>query len=360
MADPRVQNLAKVLVRYCLKAKQGETITVHGSTAAEPLIHSCYEELLRAGAYPLVLMEPEGSAESFYRLAKPHHLDSLPPIRKAIAEKAQGSIRIKSETNTRNLSSVSPAKQARLQKAARPLKTTLMKQKWVLTLFPTAAYAQDAEMSLKDFEDFVYAATFADQPNPIHAWKALHRRQDKLIAKLKGAKEVRIVSDNTDLSMSIQGRTFINSSGRRNMPSGEVFTGPIEDSAEGYIQYDFPVCVQGREVEGIRLVFKKGKVVEATAKKNQSFLRAMLDSDPGARRLGELGIGTNMNIQRFTKNILYDEKIGGTVHLAVGNSYPETGGLNKSAVHWDMIKDLRKGGTLYVDGKVFQKDGKFR
>ena len=343
-----------------IDAKKGETIAIHGTSAAESLIHACYEELLRVGAYPVINMEPQGAKESFYRLAKPHHLDKAPAIRKAMAKHYDGFISIKADTNTRALSSVSPAKQARLQKSMHPVMTELRKSRWVITLFPTEAYAQDAEMSLKDFEDFIYGATFSDCDNPVSQWKALHRRQDKLIAKLKGAKEVRIVSKDTDLKMSVKGRTFINSSGRRNMPSGEVFTGPVEDSVEGHICYDFPVCVQGREVEGIRLVFKGGKVVEATAKKNQAFLRTMLDSDPGARRLGELGIGTNMKIQRFTKNILYDEKIGGTVHLAVGSSYPETGGVNKSSLHWDMIKDLRKGGTLYVDGKILQKDGKFK
>jgi aminopeptidase len=176
---------------------------------------------------------------------------------------------------------------------------------------------------------------------------------------LRGAREVRIQAPGTDLKMSVRGRTFISSDGRHNMPSGEVFTGPVEDSAEGFIEYDYPVCHAGREVDGIRLVFRAGRVVEATARKNGDFLATMLDMDPGARRLGELGIGTNRRIQRFIKNILFDEKIGGTVHLALGRSYPETGGRNESGLHWDMIKDLRRGGRLFVDGRLFQKDGKF-
>ena len=360
MNDPRIQNLARTLVKYCCEAKQGETVAVSTTTTAEPLVHALYEEILRAGAFPALLMNPEGATESFYNLAKPIHLDTIPAYQKTVWQNMDCIIGIGAQTNTRELSNISPQKQQRFQKTSRALNKIRMKKRWCVTLYPTAAYAQDAEMSLTDFEDYVYGATFSDEKNPVTSWNALWRRQEKLIAKLKGADEVRVVSDNTDLKFSIKGRKFINSAGKRNMPSGEVFTGPIEDSAEGYIQYDYPVCVQGREVDGIRLVFQRGRVVEASATKNEKFLKAMLDSDPGARRLGELGIGTNMKIQRFIKNILFDEKIGGTIHLALGNSYPETGGVNKSALHWDMIKDLRKGGTLYVDGKVFQKDGKFK
>jgi aminopeptidase len=252
-----------------------------------------------------------------------------------------------------------PSLQARMAKASRPLKNKLLKKKWTLTLFPTHAYAQDAEMSLSDFEDFVYSATFSDEDKPVKAWESLKRKQDKLISKLEGAEQVEVIGPGTQLTMSIKGRTFINSAGTHNMPSGEVFTGPVEDSVEGEIQYDYPVVNQGREIDGIRLVFRKGKVVDASATKNEDFLLRMLEMDPGAKRIGELGIGTNFKIQRFIKTILFDEKIGGTVHLALGASYPETGGKNKSALHWDMIKDLRKGGELRVDGKVIQKDGQF-
>jgi len=268
-------------------------------------------------------------------------------------------IRIASEGNTRELSNVEPGKQTLMARTMKPVSDIVRKKPWVVTLFPTSAYAQDAEMSLGDFEDFVYAAMFADEDDPVAAWKSLRKRQDKLIASLAGAKDVRIVGRGTDIRLSVRNRRFLNSDGHRNMPSGEIFTGPVENSAEGFIEYDYPVCSAGREIDGIRLVFRKGLVVEATASKNQDFLRAMLKADAGASRLGELGIGTNVRIQRFIKNILFDEKIGGTIHLALGQSYAETGGKNMSAIHWDMIKDLRKGGVIFVDGKVFQKDGKF-
>jgi len=352
-------NLAKTLVKYCIAAKPNMTVSIGATSAAESLVLATYEQLINAGAFPVISMTPPGTAEILFKKGKPHHFNTITPYQRAYVRNADATIRIISETNTRALSAADPRRQAMLAKATRPLSNILLKKPWVLTLFPTQAYAQDAEMSLREFEDFVYGATFSDEPNPVQCWKRIKREQDQLIRRLKGAKTVRIVGRDTDLSMSIKGRTFINSPGTHNMPSGEVFTGPVEDSVEGTIAYDYPVCNAGREIDGIRLVFRKGKVVEASATKNEKFLKTMLDMDPGARRLGELGIGTNRKIQKFIKNILFDEKIGGTVHLALGKSYPETGGKNHSALHWDMIKDLRRGGAIYVDGKVFQKDGKF-
>ncbi|WFB37322.1 aminopeptidase [Kiritimatiellota bacterium B12222] len=357
--DIRTQNLARTMAGYCLDAQPREAFAINATTAAAPLVEALYEELLKAGAWPLVRMMPDGAQEAMFRSGQDHHFDESSPVDQAIVGKLAGSASIYSSRNTRSLSGVDPDLQARMAKASRPVKNKLLKKKWTLTLFPTEAYAQDAEMSLRDFEDFVYSATFSDEDNPVKAWFDLKKKQDKLISKLEGAKEVQIIGPGTDLTMSIEGRTFINSAGTHNMPSGEVFTGPVETSAEGVIAYDFPVVNQGREIDGIRLVFEKGVVVEATATKNQDFLLKMLDMDPGARRLGELGIGTNYRIQKFIKTILFDEKIGGTIHLALGASYTETGGKNKSGLHWDMIKDLRKGGELRIDGKAIQKDGKF-
>ena len=359
MKDTRVTNLARILTHYSVRAKSKELIAVDGTSEAEPLVLAVYEQLLRAGAFPVLRMAPREASEIFYRFGKAHHFDHVTAFQRLLVDQLDGSIYIESSPNTRSLSGVDPRKQARVSRTSRPLREKMTKKKWCLTLFPTRAYAQDAEMSLSDFEDFVYRATFADQKDPVAAWRALAQRQQKLIRRLRGARSVRIVGPDTDLTLSVEGRVFINSAGHHNMPCGEVFTGPVEDSAEGRIRFDYPVCHAGREVDGVRLVFRKGRVVEASAEKNEKFLRAMLDMDPGARRLGELGIGTNFGIDRFIKNILFDEKIGGSIHLAVGQSYTETGGRNKSALHWDMIKDLRKGGALYVDGKVFQKDGRF-
>ncbi len=304
-------------------------------------------------------MTPDSLAASFYRHAKPLQLTSVSPVEKAVARNIDASIRIYSQSNTRQLSEIDPRRQSKYAVAAESVAKVIRRKPWVLSLFPTQAYAQDAEMCLSDFEDFVYAATCADQDQPVKAWRELSRFQKRLIRKLEGADKVHIHGPDTDLTLSVKGRTFINSDGKRNMPSGEVFTGPVETSANGSILYDFPVCHAGREVENVRLVFRDGVVVEASATKNEAFLHEMLDIDPGARRLGELGMGTNMQIQRFTRNILFDEKIGGTIHLAVGQSYAETGGRNRSSLHWDMIKDLRRGGEITIDGKPFMKDGKF-
>ena len=265
------------------------------------------------------------------------------------------------ETNTQAMASVDPKKQRLAEKARRPLMEIMLgKNEWVLTLFPTAAYAQDAGMGLEEFEAFAYAAMRVDKKDPVAAWRKARDFQARVVARLKGADRFRIVGPDTDLVMSVKGRRFVSSFGSHNMPDGEIFTGPVETTAEGRIRYTYPVCYRGKEVHDVRLEFEKGKVVKATAAKNQEFLRTMLASDEGAVRLGELGIGTNYGIARFIKNILFDEKIGGSIHLALGRSYAETGGKNQSAIHWDMICDLRQGGRIEVDGKVLQADGKFR
>ena len=359
MSDPRIQKLAQTLVRYSVAAGKGQTVGVSAETAAEPLVVAVFEELVKAGAFPVVRLTPEALPEILLRKGRPWHFTTVSQFLLSYARIVDSTISIRALSNTRALSATDPARQAMLSKTQQPISEIILEKLWVLTLYPTQAYAQDAEMSLSDFQDFVFGATFSDETSPIRAWKELSRRQAKLVSKLRGARTVRIVGRGTDLTMSVKGRRFINSDGHHNMPSGEIFTGPVEDTAEGHIEYDFPVCHAGREIDGVRLVFRKGRVVEASARKNEKFLHAMLDTDPGARYLGELGIGTNRRIQRFIKNILFDEKIGGTVHLALGRSYKETGGKNKSALHWDMIKDLRRGGALYVDGRVFQKDGKF-
>jgi aminopeptidase len=359
MSDPRIEKFARLLAHYSIKAKPRETVGVETTSEAEPLVEPLYAELLKAGAFPVIRMTPSSLAETLYREGQPHHLDEAAPFELAYANNVDSTIRIMASPNTRDLANFPPSIAQRLAKSRKPVREILLKKKWSLTLFPTQAYAMDAEMSLRDFEDFVYSANFLDRKDPVAEWDKLEKKHQKLIARLRKADQVRIVGPDTDLKMSVKKRTFLSSVATANVPSGEVFTGPIENSAEGYIKYDFPVCNGGREIDGIRLEFRAGKVVGATATKNQDYLLAMLDMDPGARYLGELGIGTNYGIQRFIKNILFDEKIGGTIHLAVGESYEETGGVNKSALHWDMIKDLRTDGAIYLDGELFQKNGKF-
>jgi aminopeptidase len=282
-----------------------------------------------------------------------------------ILETFDVSYHVLSDTNTKSLSSVDGARMARAAQARRELQEIFMRRqatgdlRWSVTLFPTEAYAQDAEMSLREYEDFCYGACLLDDPDPVASWKLIAAHQQKLVDWLKGKKTARVTGPHCDLTVGIEGRTFINADGTKNFPDGEIFTGPQEDVTEGHVEFTYPAIFLGREVDGIALTFEKGRVVKASAKKGEDFLLKMLDTDEGARTLGEFAIGTNNGIKEFTRNILFDEKLGGTIHLAVGASYPDTGGRNKSAIHWDMICDMRDGGEIAVDGVPFYRSGEF-
>jgi aminopeptidase len=269
-------------------------------------------------------------------------------------------ISIMAPTNTRALAGIDPSKQQALGKRDREMTDLVIsRDKWILTLFPTEALAQESDMSLRDYEEFAFEGMALNEDDPVAFWRGKSAEQEKLKERLEEAKEIRIVGPDTDLTLSVEGRTFINSAGTHNMPCGEVFTGPIENSASGHVYFGIPASAGGRDVSGVRFRFEDGKVVEATAEKGEDYLNTMLDADAGARYLGELGIGTNYHLPRATKSILFDEKLGGTVHLAIGRSYETTGGKNESSVHWDLITDLREGGELYADGELIQKNGKF-
>ena len=360
MPDPRVSRLAKVIVRYSTSVKPGERVLIRASSVSAPLVLELECEILAAGAFPVSRISVPGQAYNFYRNAKDAHLRDVSPLARYDAKICKVAISILDDSNTRELTSIHPEKVALRRKSLQPLSEYVMKHvRWCLTLFPTEGQAQDADMSLAEYQDFVYATMFCNRKNPIAEWNALERRQESLTRQLNRAKRIQILGKETDLTMDVRGRKFINSSGHYNMPSGEVFTAPLERSVEGTILYeDFPTIYGGREVSGVFLRFKNGKVVEASAEKNEAFLLKMLDLDRGARYLGELGIGTNFGIQRFTRNILFDEKIGGTIHLALGRAYEECLGTNKSALHWDMIKDLRKHGKVLVDGKPLVRAGR--
>jgi len=306
-------------------------------------------------------MAPNEASEVLYAEASREQLAFLPRSALASAREADHYINVMGETNTQGLAEVDPRKQTVAEKARRRLSDLVLgKNEWTLTLYPTAAYAQDAGMGLEEFEDFAFAAMRVDKRDPVADWKKAKAFQARVMRRLRGARRIRIVAEDTDLVLSVKGRKFISSYGSHNMPDGEIFTGPVETSASGHIRYSYPVCYRGKEVEDVRLEFEKGRVVKATAAKNEQFLRQMIGIDAGASRIGELGIGTNYGIRRFIKNILFDEKIGGTIHIALGRSYAETGGCNKSALHWDMISDLRRGGRMEVDGKTLQSEGRFR
>ena len=360
MRDERLKKLARVLVDYSVEAGEGEQILVAGGAAAEPLTKEVYTRLLQTGAVPIPQVALQGLQELFFEHAKDIHYEKTPPITRSVYEAADAVISIMAPHNTRALAGVDPAKQRALGKRDKALQDLILsKDRWALTLFPTQALAQESEMGLEAYEDFAFEAMGLDEDDPVRFWREKAEEQGRLIERLEVAREVRIVGPETDLTLSVAGRKFLNGDGKHNMPCGEVFTGPVEDSANGSIYFGIPVAVAGREVSGVRLRFEGGRVVEASAEKGEEYLHAMLDADEGARYLGEIGIGTNYGIRRATKNILFDEKLGGTVHLAVGRSYEKTGGKNDSSVHWDLICDLREGGELYADGEVLQKDGKF-
>ena len=293
-------------------------------------------------------------------LEDPTQLEHVPPTALYEAEQVNARIRIAAESDTRAMCRVDPRRQAAMDRARDPIRRAARKNRWVLTQYPTTAYAADAAMDQDEYDAFVASAMFLDRPDPVAAWKELGRRQSGLVEFMSGVKTVRIEAEETDLTLSVAGRTWINSDGRRNMPSGEIFTGPVEESASGRLRCGFPVCRDGRELKGIALEFEAGRVISARADQGHDYLLSMLDLDAGARRLGELGLGLNSGIDTFTGSILYDEKIGGTVHLALGQSYPETGGVNESALHWDLIVDTRRGGRLTADGRVVMEDGVWR
>jgi aminopeptidase len=360
MTDDMIARWADLLVDYCLRVAPGETILIGSEWEARPLVEACYRAVVTRGAHPLVRLELPGLAEFFAEHATDAQLAHVPPVALYEAEATDGRIRIAAESDTRSMSRVDPRRQAALDRARDPIRRALTQKRWVLTQYPTAAYAADAGMTLPEYEAFVVAAMFLDRDDPVAAWQELGRRQAGLVEFMGGVKELRIEGGGTDITLSVAGRTWINSDGRRNMPSGEIFTGPVEDSPRGRLRCSFPVCRGGREVVGIALEFEGGQVVAARADQGEEYLLSMLDLDPGARRLGEVGLGLNRGITRFTGSILYDEKIGGTVHLALGQSYPETGGTNHSALHWDLILDLRDGGRVTADGRVVMEDGHWK
>ncbi|MBW7882370.1 MAG: aminopeptidase [Caldilineaceae bacterium] len=365
MSDSRVRKLADLLTSYCVSVRPGDWVLIRSDLTARPLTEAVNEHVLNAGGNPTVLWEDETLDEQLYRRASDAQLEWVSPVDRLLADRVDARIVLRAPQNTRALTGVNPQRQQLHQRAQRPIADTYRQRaasgshRWVATNFPCPALAQEADMSLQEYEDFVYAATYADQPDPVACWQAIHDQQQQLVEWLAGKDKVVVRGPNVDLSLSIAGRTFINSDGKRNMPSGEIFTGPVEESVEGWIRFTYPAIRGGREVENVELTFEQGRVVKATAAKNEPFLLSQLDSDAGARYLGEFAIGTNYQIQRFTKNILYDEKIGGTVHVAVGAGYPETGSRNQSSVHWDFICDMRHESEIWVDNELFYRDGQF-
>jgi len=365
MADSRVTKLARVLVHYSLQIREGDLLRISGPALAAQLMQAAYAEALAAGANPYVKASIQGIEELYYRGASDTQLKFLTPMDELEVERVDATLGIWAHWNTRNLTGVDPRKLSLRREATSPLQARFLERaardelRWVGTQFPTNAEAQDADMSLSDYEDFVYTAGMLDRDDPVAAWRDVRAAQDRIVALLGAKDALEIRGPDIDLRVSVRGRTWINAAGEKNFPDGEVFTGPVEDSMNGRVRFSFPAIYSGREVDGVELTFENGRVVSARAEKGEDFLLAMLDLDAGARSVGEFAFGTNYSIQRFTRNILFDEKIGGTLHMALGAGYPETGSTNHSGLHWDMICDLRNGTEVKADGELIYKEGRF-
>jgi aminopeptidase len=366
MNDPRIDTLAAVLVRYSTAVRPSDLVRLVGPPLAEPLVLALYREVLRADAHPVVQLTPEACQELLLRDGTAEQLTYLNPLEVQEVETADVIVHVSAPTNTRALSTIDPGRQALHGRARQPLMDRFLRRaadrslRWVVSPFPCQAAAHDAEMSLAEYEDLVYTAAFLDQPDPLAAWHTLSERQVRLIDTLQRVRELRFVTAaGTDLRVAVAGRTWINCDGHANLPDGEVYTAPIEDATDGTVRFHYATVYAGREVEDVRLVFRAGRVVDASAARGEEFLLALLDQDAGARVLGEVALGCNYAITRPTRNALLDEKIGGTFHVALGAAYPESGGRNRSGLHWDLVGDLRRGGRVEADGQVICRDGRF-
>ena len=370
LSEVRVQKFARILVEHSTRVAPGDRIVIEATTAAEPLVRELYAQILERGGIPHPLVGFPGLVpfiqdDAYLRHANDAPLDFTPSFHKLAYDEFEGRIRVHSATNTRAASDMDPVKAQRRGKALSSITVAQMQRsaegkfKWVTTIYPTEGYAEEAGMSLSQYEDFVFGAVHAQEADPIAYWKSSGAAQQRVIDFLSEKREVTLRGPNVDLRLSIHGRIFENSVGLHNMPDGEIFTGPVEDSVEGWVKFTYPAIYGGVAVEGAELRFSNGRVESAKAAKNQQYLLKMLDTDDGSRYVGEFAIGTNHDIDRFTGHILLDEKIGGSFHMALGAGYPETGAKNKSVIHWDMICDMRRDSEILVDGELFYKDGGF-
>ncbi|HYF75087.1 MAG TPA: aminopeptidase [Candidatus Nitrosocosmicus sp.] len=364
MVDARLTKLAKILVNYSLKLKKGEFFVIDGNTLCEPLALEVYKEALAAGANPFIMANFEEHREILLKNGNEEQIAFSDPINIEAMKRADAMLSIWAEVNTKSLTSIDPVKLNLLAKGRKQMldifheRLEKGKMRWCGTQYPTYASAMDANMSLAEYEEFVFGSGYLDSNDPTKEWLRIHDEQQKLVDYLNTKKKIEVKSKDTNLSFTVEGRKWENCDGTVNFPDGEVFTSPIEDSMSGHVRFTYPAIYMNREVEDVELVFEKGRVVSAKAKKDEAFLNEILKTDEGAKSVGEFAIGTNYNIKQFTKNTLFDEKIGGTIHIAVGASVGDTGGKNKSAIHWDMICDMSEG-EIYADGELFYKNGKW-
>ena len=365
MVDERTERLAQVLVDYSTEVGEGDLVVLETSPLAAPLVRSLYQRVLEAGGHPKVRMALDGVAEALLEEGSDDQLEWVNPARKEDFERADARIAVEASWNSRDLTGIEPARQAVYARAREGIRERYLERsrlgelRSVVSAYPTHAAAQDAAMSLAQYEDFVFRAGFLDRDDPVAEWRKLGTRLSSLSKWLGERREIRVVGENTDLTLGVEGRTWIPCDGKENFPDGEVFTGPQEASVEGRICFTYPATFAGRLIRGVDLRFEGGEVVEAHAGEGQDFLREMLAMDDGASILGEFAIGANYEVQRYSKQILFDEKIGGTCHMALGAGYPETGSSNVSGLHWDMVCDLRSGAEIHADGEPIFRDGRF-
>jgi aminopeptidase len=365
VTDARVDRLAKLIVDYSLDLRERQILRVDTPDAAAPLALALYRAALAAGGFPYTHVSVEGLQEILLEEGSEEQIAYISPLAWNEIEVVDALATIWSETNTRSLSRIDPGRHARFLGAHRQLSNRRWERisagelAWCGTLYPTHAHAQDADMSLERYEEFVYSACHVDEDDPAAHWGLVAASLRARAEELRSVRELRVIGPDTDLRLGVEGRKWIAADGRYNMPDGEVFTSPIETETEGEIRYTFPAIYHGREVEDVRLKFEGGRVVAAEAARGDDYLASLLDMDDGARILGEVAFGLNYEIDRFTRNILFDEKIGGTMHLALGSGFPQAGGANTSGLHWDMICDLRRDGEVYADGELIWKAGRF-
>ncbi len=374
MKDLRIfaTELAKVLTEYSSPVQRGEYVTIIGNTATcSPLIEALTEAVLRRGGVPNLqtsaMISPDycDYFELYLRLADEQQLSHVDPTMLSWAEHSDAIFFLKAPANTKALSTVDPDRITQFRQGALPFQRRYMERydagelRWTVVGWPTQALAQTAEMSLGEYTQFVYRACGLDLPDPVAHWRTFRDEQERLTAWLADKKHAEVRGPGIEMTFDFGGRSWVSAHGEVNFPDGEIFTSPVEDSVNGHVEFNYPCVYLGNEVAGVRLVFKDGRAVEVSAERGEAFLRKMLDSDEGARRLGEFAIGTNKAVDRMTRSILFDEKIGGSIHMALGRSYKETGGVNESAIHWDMVHSMKDGGEIIVDGIPFYRAGEF-
>lgn len=370
MALSYLDKLADVLIHYSNEIQPGQIVSIHGDPVSMPLVEILYQKLLEAKAHPFFLSDPQSLKEIFYETASAEQLKFPSPFALFETQTIDATFRLWGTTNTKAFSQTDPKRQAMASLANAPTKDLFLKRAaedklaWVGTQYPTAASAQDAHMSLQQYQNFVFSAGHLNHHDPISIWRQIETKQQKVVDYMKGKKTLHFKTDEgTDLHVNVEDMTWLNSCGKRNFPDGEVFTGPNlkakDGGVNGKVKVSFPACHMGREVNNIEIHFENGQVKHASASSNEAFLHAMIGQDKGSSYVGEIALGTNYQITNFSKNTLFDEKIGGTFHFALGSGYPQTGNTNASGLHWDMICDLRNGGEVYCDGELISKNGVF-